>query len=67
MTPQEQQPRRSPHTLTPAELTAYRRQLECAIAFFDQQEPVPPVRASLQASLDQVIAEQDDREKTARA
>ena len=64
MTPQDQ-PRRPLRTLTTAELTAYRRELERAIAFFDRQEPVSPVRASLQASLDQVIAEQDDREKTA--
>jgi hypothetical protein len=33
----------------------------------DKQDPVPPVRADLQASLDRVIAEQDDRKKLAGA
>jgi hypothetical protein len=39
----------------------------CAIAYFDRQEPVPSVRGSLQAALDGVIAEQDDRKKLAGA
>jgi hypothetical protein len=38
-----------------------------AIAFFDRQEPVPPARRRLQAKLDEVIAEQDDRVRLARA
>jgi len=44
-----------------AELKAYRRDLERAIAFFGRQDPVPAVRADLQAALDAVRAEQDDR------
>jgi hypothetical protein len=55
------------HALTTFELKDYRRQLEHAIAFFDKQDPVPPVRANLQTALDAVIAEQDDRTKLASA
>jgi hypothetical protein len=53
-----------PHRLTQLttfELRDYRRELETAIAFFDRQDPVPPARARLQASLDAVAAEQDAR------
>jgi len=53
--------------MTTFELRDYRRHLENAIAFFDKQDPVPPVRANLQAALDGVIAEQDDRRKLAGA
>jgi hypothetical protein len=53
--------------LTTYELRDYRRQLESAIAFFDRQEPVPPARDRLQAKLDEVTAEQDDRSRLARA
>ena len=49
--------------LTVPELTACRRAPEGAIAFFAQQDPVPPVRADLQNQLEQVIAEQDHRTK----
>lgn len=49
------------HQLATFELTEYRRQLEGAIAFFDKQDPVPPTRARLQAKLDAVLAEQDER------
>jgi hypothetical protein len=55
------------HALTTFELAGYRRQLESALAFFDTQDPVPPARDDLQARLDAVLAEQDDREKIARA
>jgi hypothetical protein len=55
------------HALTTFELAGYRRQLEHAIAYVDRQDPVPPVRANLQAALDGVIAEQDDRKKLADA
>jgi hypothetical protein len=55
------------HALTTFELTGYRRQLESAIAFLDTLHPVPPVRDDLRARLDAVRAEQDDREKIARA
>jgi hypothetical protein len=53
--------------MTTYELRDYRRDLETAIAFFDRQTPVPPARNRLQATLDDVIAEQDDRKKLASA
>ncbi len=53
--------------LTSYELRDYRRELERAIAFFDRTTPVPPVRAALQAKLDEVQAEQDDRARIAHA
>jgi hypothetical protein len=49
------------------ELRDYRRELERAIAFFDRQTSVPPPRARLQARLDDVVAEQDDRKRLADA
>lgn len=55
------------HAMTTWELARYRRQLESAIAFFDRQDPVPPARARLQARLDDVVAEQDERAKLAHA
>jgi len=61
------QPKHPLHALTTYELRDYRRQLEQAIAFFDQQNPVPPARHRLQATLDSVLAEQDERAKLARA
>ena len=51
--------------LTTYELRHYRRDLERAIAFFDRQTPVPPARDRLQAKLDDVVAEQDDRARIA--
>jgi hypothetical protein len=59
-----EQPKHPLHALATFELTEYRRQLESAIAFFD---PVPPARRRLQARLDEVLAEQDDRARLARA
>ena len=53
--------------LTSYELRDYRRQLENAIAFFDRHHPVPPARDGLQARLDEVIAEQEDRKRLADA
>jgi hypothetical protein len=51
--------------LTTYELAAYRRQLQAAIAFFEQtQAPVP---ARTRDKLAQVIAEQDDRARVAHA
>jgi hypothetical protein len=47
--------------MTTYELRDYRRQLESAIAFSDKADPVPPARDRLQASLDAVLAEQEDR------
>ena len=62
-----ERPKHPLHALTTFELKDYRRQLEKAIAYFDQQEPVPAVRASLQAALNGVLAEQADRRKLADA
>lgn len=53
--------------LTTFELRDYRRDLESAIAFFDRQDPVPSACRQLQARLDEVLAEQDERAKLARA
>jgi hypothetical protein len=59
------QPKYRLNQLTTYELRDQRRELERAIAFFDNQDPVPPARASLQARLDDVIAEQEDRARIA--
>ena len=59
------QPKHPLHALTTYELRDYRRQLESAIAFFDRQDPVPPARDPLQATLDEVLAEQDQRAEIA--
>jgi len=53
--------------LTTYELRDYRRELEEAIAFHDEQHPASPAPAELRARLDAVIAEQDDRMRIARA
>ncbi len=60
-------PRHPLPALTTYELRNYRRQLETAIAFFDRKNPVPPSRDQLQARLDAVLAEQDERARLARA
>jgi hypothetical protein len=60
-------PKHPLHALTTYELRDYRRELERAIAFFDRQTPVPPARARLQARLDDVAAEQDERARLANA
>jgi hypothetical protein len=59
--PRVDPPRHPLHALTTFELRAHRRQLENAIAFFDARHPVPPARDDLQARLDAVLAEQEDR------
>lgn len=53
--------------LTTYELRNYRSQLESAIAFFDRQDPVPPARDRLWATLAAVVAEQDDRARITHA
>jgi hypothetical protein len=53
--------------MTTYELRDFRRQLENAIAFFNRQDPVPAVRDDLQARLDAVTAEQESRDRLARA
>jgi hypothetical protein len=63
--PEIDTPKHPLHALTTYELTYYRRRLENALAFLDKQDPVPPIRANLQAALDKVTAEQDDRAKIA--
>jgi hypothetical protein len=65
--PSLNQPKHPLPAMTTYELRDYRRDLETAIAFFDRQTPVPPARDRLQATLDDVIAEQDDRKKLSRA
>jgi hypothetical protein len=62
-----EQPKHPLPALTTFELRDYRRQLERAMAFFDAKDPVPPARADLQAALDAVLAEQDDRARLSRA
>jgi hypothetical protein len=61
------EPKHPLHAMTTYELRDYRRQLEQAIAFFDKQDPIPPARGRLQASLDAVLAEQDERARIAHA
>jgi hypothetical protein len=55
------------HALATFELTSYRRQLERALASVARQGPAPSVRSDLQARLDAVIAEQEDRRRLADA
>jgi hypothetical protein len=52
------QPKHPLHALTTFELRDHRRDLERAIAFWDTKHPVPPLRDTLRAKLDAVIAEQ---------
>lgn len=60
-------PKHPLHQLTTFELCDYRRQLERAIAFLGTREPVPSTRNGMQARLDEVLAEQADRARLARA
>jgi hypothetical protein len=53
--------------LTAGELAYYRRRLENAISYLGKQDPVPAVRAEVQAALAAVRAEQDDRARPASA
>ena len=61
------EPKHPLHALTTYELRDYRRQLESAIVSFDGQDPIPPARYRLRASLDAVIAEQEERVRIAHA
>ena len=65
--PRVNQPKHPLHAMTTYEQRTYRRQLENALAFFDAQHPVPPVRDGLQARLDDAIAEQESRKRIADA
>jgi hypothetical protein len=58
-------PKHPLYALTTSELNEHRRQLENAIAYCDGKDPVPQARGDLQARLDDVIAEQDDRTRLA--
>jgi len=60
-----EQPKHPLHALTTYELADHRRQLERAIVFFENKDPIPPAREVLQARLNSVIAEQDDRTRLA--
>jgi hypothetical protein len=60
-----QPPKHPLYALTTSELSEHRRQLERAITHYDGMDPVPPARGDLQARLDDVIAEQDDRTRLA--
>lgn len=63
--PVVEQPQHPLPAMTTFELRDYRRQLESAIAYFSRQDPVPPARDRLQARLDEVLAEQDQRARIA--
>ena len=65
--PRVSQPQHPLYAMTTYELLAYRRQIEDAIAFFDAQHPVPPVRDGLKSRLDDVLAEQESRKRIADA
>ncbi len=65
--PSVNQPKHPLPAMTTYELRDYRRDLETAIEFFDRQTPVPPDRDRLQATLNDVIAEQDDRQRLSGA
>jgi hypothetical protein len=60
-------PKHPVHAMTTYELRDYRRQLERAIGNFDMKNPVPSVRDELQARLEEVMAEQEDRKRIADA
>lgn len=62
-----ERPKHPLHALTTFELCEYRRQVESAIAFFGRQDLGLPARAHLQTRLDDVLAEQDERARLARA
>jgi hypothetical protein len=60
-----QPPKHPLYALTTSELSEHCRQLENASAYCDGMDPVPRTRGDLQARLDDVIAEQDDRTRLA--
>ena len=65
--PTVDQPEHPLHALTTYELAYYRRRLENAMVFLGKQDPVPAIRADMQAALGRVIAEQEDRARLAAA
>jgi len=62
--PEVHQPKHPMHALTTYELRDHRRELERAIAFYDKHHP-EAILAVLRASLDDVLAEQEDRARIA--
>ena len=62
-----QKPSHPLYALTTYELAGYRCQLEGALACFDTTDPLTPAQGDLQARLDAVLAEQDERARLARA
>ncbi len=63
--PRVYKPEHPLYALTTFELRDYRRQLEHAIGFYDASHPAAPVLAHLRKSLEDVLAEQEDRAKLA--
>ena len=63
--PRVDNPKHPLYALTASELSDHRRQLENAITYYDSLDSVPHGRYDLQARLDDVIAEQDDRTRLA--
>lgn len=61
------QPKYPLHALATFELRNYRHELERAIASSDEKGPARPAHAHLQARLDAVLAEQDERAKQPHA
>ncbi len=53
--------------LTTYELRDYRRQLERAVGYYIKNHPAAPVLADLRRTLGDVLAEQEDRARAARA
>jgi hypothetical protein len=62
-----EKPQHPLYALTTFELRDYRRQLERAITFADENNLVSPEQDVLRARLDAVLAEQDERARLARA
>jgi hypothetical protein len=62
-----QTPQHPLYALTTYELRDYRRQLERAVGYYVANHPAAPVLAELRKTLGDVLAEQDDRARAARA
>jgi hypothetical protein len=55
------------YALTTYELRDYRRHLEQAVGYYVKNHPDAPVLAGLRKTLDDVLAEQEDRARAAHA
>lgn len=60
-------PKHPLQALATFELRDYRNRLESALASVASENPVSPARDQLQGALDDVIAEEQDRSRLARA